>query len=127
MAADFPGAMSAVRTSLPPGPAPWTSRAWVIVPLLNATIVCLPLFLGVMLAGVSLNWVSVTPIAAVLGTGGAAVDAAAGVAELVDLVLELLLLLPQPAAPTRSRGPRATTTNLRMHDLLRSKRSCSAR
>jgi hypothetical protein len=47
----------------------------------------------------------------------AAVDAA-GVDELLALLFELVLLLPQPAAATTSTGARATTTNLRMRDLL---------
>src|SRR2546423_10432757 len=102
MVADCPETMSALRTSLPPAPPPSTSIAWVIEPLFIARIVCLPLF-GPILAGVSLNWVSTTPIATAPGAG----VAAEGAAELVDLLLELLLLLPQPAAATRSRGPRA--------------------
>src|SRR2546421_11664116 len=123
MVADCPGAMSALRTSLPPAPPPSASIAWVIEPLFIARIVCLPLF-GPILAGVSLNWVSTTPIATAPGAGVAAVDAAEGAAELVDLLLELLLLLPQPAAATRSIGPRATTTNPPMHDPLRRSGPC---
>ena len=44
--ADFPGAMSALRTFFPPAPPPSTSIAWVIFPWFIATIVCLPLFSG---------------------------------------------------------------------------------
>src|SRR5690349_11711390 len=119
MVADFPGAMSALRTSLPPAPPPSTSIAWVIFPWLNATIVCLPALLGLMLAGVSLYSVSRTPIETVPGAGVAAaaevVGAAAGADD--DLV-ELLLLLPHPAATASNSGATATTANLRMNDLL---------
>src|SRR2546421_9290573 len=104
MVADCPGAMSALRTSLPPAPPPSTSIAWVIEPLFIARIVRLPLF-GLILAGGSLNWVSTTPIATAPGAGVAAGDAAGGAGGLGDLFLQLLLPLPQPARATGRRGP----------------------
>src|SRR2546421_12128484 len=109
MVADCPGAMSALRTSLPPAPPPSTSIAWVIEPLFIARIVCLPLF-GLILAGGSLNWGSTTPIATAPGAGGAAGDAAEGAAGLGGLFVEPLLVLP-PSAPAAGRtGPRAPPT-----------------
>jgi hypothetical protein len=51
------------------------------------------------------------------GVPAVAAGAAAGVVEAFELLFELLLLLPQPAAMT-STGARAITTNLRIDDLL---------
>src|SRR5881227_518650 len=107
--------MDAVRTSLPPAPAPSTLIAWTILPSFFATIVTLPLFtLGS--AGVSLYSVSLTATELPPDAGVAVVAGGAAAAELVDF-FEELLLLPHPAATSTMTGARATT-NLRIHDLL---------
>src|SRR5436305_5092491 len=106
--------MSALRASLPPAPPPSTSIAWVTVPALVAEIVTLPLLaLGAL--GVSLNSVSFTAMAFPLAAGVAVVaGGGAAAAELVDLLDELLLLLPHPTATSATTGARARMANLRM-------------
>src|SRR2546430_5464506 len=112
--------MEAVRTSLPPAPAPSTLIAWTILPSFFATIVTLPLFtLGS--AGVSLYSVSLTATELPPAAGVAVVAGGAAAAELVDF-FEGLLLLPPPAA-TRPMTGASATTKLSIHYLLGRERS----